>query len=116
MPSLIGIIAGYYAFTNGSRVCSKHNFFIKLDPPVWIRRLLFLPKYGKISLVGLIMQVIVSFLTCACLLNWIGINIFAPFGDFTRVFKTIGRWAFWLYLMPVIVYTTIVIYLIFKRN
>ena len=114
MPSLIGIIAGYYAFTNGSRVCSKHNFFIKLDPPVWIRRLLFLPKYGKISLVGLIMQVIVSFLTCACLLNWIGINIFAPFGDFTRVFKTIARWACWLYYMPVIVYVG-VLDIFFKR-
>ena len=88
---LLEIIAGYAAFTYGSRNVSQYNYFINLHPPKWIRRVLLLQNSGSISLIGFVMQIIITLLTIVCLLNWFGINVFSAFGDFNTIFSLSSR-------------------------
>ena len=112
--ALIEILAGYYAFSYGSRNVSKQNYFIMCYSPTWLRRILLLPRDGKLSLVGIILQVIVSLLTITCLLNWFGINVFSAFGPFNNIFKLIARGVFFYYGLPLTIYT-VIIGIIFKK-
>jgi len=105
--NLFEIIAGYLAFTYGSRNISKYNYFINLYPQKWIRRLLLLQDSGSLSLAGIVLQSVVTLLTITCLLNWFGINVLSRFGDFKSVFSILFRKAFWFYLIPLIAYTAI---------
>ncbi len=99
----IEILVSIWAGLMGGRNVAEYDYLVQLNPPKWLRRALFLPARKLISLEGIIFQIATLLLGFGALLNWFGVNIFAPFGEFKLGFSYVVFPLLCLFLLDAII-------------
>ena len=103
------------ALLYGGNNIARYNYFIKMNLPKILRKVLFLPGKGKISLASIIYQFLIIIIFTIWILNWFGINVLSPFGDFDKIFAKIITIIF-LFAIPFVIYTILVCVVFSKKN
>jgi len=109
MLQLLEAIVVFLAFFMGGRNIATYQDFIKLNIPAWLRKILFITdvRSEKISLVGIIYQLIVIVMMAIYILNFIGLNVFAEIGEFEIIYFKLIKLLFFAVGIPMVVYTCI---------